>query len=527
MLAALDALIQNGTGGRRALALRQLCELFLKVSSTSEESTTTLFDEVMANIAADLDDETVVYLAPEMPQMSAILPAFASTVSSKGHEIALRPNLGESSDIKPPAEQTTLWVRDPLVMITPDAPPVALIEEQAPPVFSHTLFSESASFAEMADVPALSPDVASQEPIIKNEPIVKTESVATIESLAATEFSAATEHLAAIGSVKIEPSKEPRHGPAVGGAMEGFDVPQTASIVPPVLTERRAAPREPMADANNPITLARKAGVPELMQIAVLPNLPESLTNVLVARGERDVLEKVLQNKTATFSRSSLTTLSELAPSDRMIKDCLIARSDLPEPIIERLLPFLAPLAKAQLLYSDSPFGEYEARKALSQASADLVAAYRNGQMLLGLDTCLATVDDGKMTISETVILLARDIRVAELSAFMAAKLGICHVTAFNVLSSRLDHTSAVLVRALGCDMTALEAVMVMRGRCGCREARETKSARYTANKYTQEEATAMVARFDQIARTAIASNAATADGVQKTLTPDDMQFAA
>jgi hypothetical protein len=515
MLAALDALIQNGTGGRRALALRQLCELFLKVSSTSEESTTTLFDEVMANIAADLDDETVVYLAPEMPQMSAILPAFASTVSSKGHEIALRPNLGGSCDIKPPAEETTLWVRDPLVMITPDAQPVALIEEQAPPVFSHTLFSESASFAETVDMPALSPDVASQEAIIKNEPIVKTESVATIESLAA------------IGSVKIEPSKEPRHGPAVGGAMEGFDVPQTASIVPPVLTERRVAPREPMADANNPITLARKAGVPELMQIAVLPNLPESLTNVLVARGERDVLEKVLQNKTATFSRSSLTTLSELAPSDRMIKDCLIARSDLPEPIIERLLPFLAPLAKAQLLYSDSPFGEYEARKALSQASADLVAAYRNGQMLLGLDTCLATVDDGKMTISETVILLARDIRVAELSAFMAAKLGICHVTAFNVLSSRLDHTSAVLVRALGCDMTALEAVMVMRGRCGCREARETKSARYTANKYTQEEATAMVARFDQIARTAIASNAATADGVQKTLTPDDIQFAA
>jgi Uncharacterised protein conserved in bacteria (DUF2336) len=210
-----------------------------------------------------------------------------------------------------------------------------------------------------------------------------------------------------------------------------------------------------------------------------------------------------------------------------MIKDCLVARNDLPEPIIERLLPFLPPLAKAQLLYSDSPFGEDEARKALSQASADLVAAYRNGQMLVGLDTCIATADDGTMTVSETVILLARDIRVAELSAFMAAKLGISHVTAFNVLSSRLDHTPAVLVRALGCDMAALEAVMVMRGRCGCREARETKSARYTANKYTQEDAAAMVTRFDQLARTAIASAEQTGDGVQTLPTPDDMQFAA
>jgi Uncharacterised protein conserved in bacteria (DUF2336) len=504
MLSALDALIQNGTGGRRALALRQFCELFLKISSTSEESTTTLFDEVMANIAADLDDESVVYLAPEMQQMSAILPAFASTVSSKGYEIALRLKLGDLQSAAPSIDEPALWERGPIIMLPPDAHPLVTSKEHVPSASEHST-SVVAPAEEERFV---------QERVTVAEPVVVAQAMAPITP------------------VRTEPLAEPRHGPAVGGITASFKAPQASPITQRKPTERRAEPREPAADANNPITLARKASISELLQISVLPNLPESLTNVLVARGDRDVLEKVLQNKTAAFSRSSLTTLAELAPSDRMIKECLIARHDLPEPIIERLLPFLAPLAKAQLLYSDSPFGEQEARKALNQAGTDLVAAYRNGQMLMGVDTCLATVDDRKMTVSEVVILLARDIRVAELSAFMAESLGIRHVTAFNILSSRLDHTAAVLARALGCDMDAIEAVMTMRGRCGCREVRETKSACFIANRYTLDDAKAIVGQFDQIARTAneaaaTLADAESADTIQATETKEAMLFAA
>lgn len=263
--------------------------------------------------------------------------------------------------------------------------------------------------------------------------------------------------------------------------------------------ERRAKPRHPVEDVNNPITLARKASLGELMQIAALPNLPESLTNVLVARGDRDVLERAMRNPSASFARSSLTTLAELAPSDRMIRDCLLARHDLPEGIIERLLPFLSMESKAGILMQGAPFGEQEARSALLQATSDLVSAYRHGQLMMGLDSYISTLDEGKLGINEIIVSLARDARIAELAAFLGMRLSIRQVTAFNILSGRIDHSTAILLRALDTDVSAMDAVMTMRRRCGCREARETRSAFATAQGYTVNAARELIQRMDRI----------------------------
>jgi Uncharacterised protein conserved in bacteria (DUF2336) len=431
MLAALDALIQNGPTGRGPVVLRQLCALFLKVGIDGETSTTALFDEVMANVASDLDDDAVAYLAPEMGQMAIVLPAFAATVSSRAHEIAARTSPQEPSvaNDAAPAEENAIDVPDVIFA------PVAVTEAPAQQAAAATPIMADSS---MEPAPALAP--------AKTDPI-----------------------------------------------------PERSGYSPQGFRERRAAPRTPEEDAENPITLARKASAAELLQIAALPNLPEAITNVLIARGDRDALQRALANPSAQFSKSSLTTLAELAPSDRMLKDALLSRADLPEPIVERLLPFLTADIKAKALMTGAPFGQEEARSALSQAEADLVEAYRNGQQLLGVDSCLACVDEGKMSLGEVIVLLSRDIRVAELAAVTADRLGITQLCAFNVLSGRLDHGAAVLVRALDGEFSAVDAVMTMRRRCGCREATETRSAFATSQRYTVEAAKELIRRMDRV----------------------------
>ncbi len=401
MLAALDALIQNGPAGRGPIVLRQLCALFLKLGVDAETSTKVLFDEVMANVAADLDNEILRLLAPEMGMMANVLPAFAAMVASGSHELAART----------------------------DAP----------------------------------------------DGIVQ---VAATESC---ELDLAASMASSVSFKEPAPSLEPEQP------------------TQPVLTNRRSAQRDPVEDAANPITLARKASMSELLQIAGLPDLPDGITNVLIARGNRDILQRVLENPSARFSKSSLTTLAELAPSDRMIKESLIARVDLPEPIVERLLPFLSPDAKARTLMAGHPFGEREARNALTQAASDLVAAYRNGNALMGLDTCQATLDEGKMSVNEVICVLARDVRVAELASFMATRLEIRHLSAFNILSGRLDHSTAVLIRAMDGDMASMDGVMTMRRRCGCRDAKETRSAFSTAQRYTVEAAQSLIRHMDKV----------------------------
>jgi Uncharacterised protein conserved in bacteria (DUF2336) len=413
MLAALDALIQNGPAGRGPIVLRQLCALFMKFGVDAETSTTVLFDEVMANVAADLDNETLRFLAPEMGMMANVLPAFAATVASRSHELTAR--------IVPLPEALTEGI--------PAAPEVV-----APVAAAETYELDLAASMASSTLP--------------DEPM---------------------------------PVMEPE---------------QPAQ---PVFTDRRAARRDPVEDAENPITLARKASMTELLQIAGLPDLPEGITNVVIARGNRDILQRVLENPTASFSKSSLTTLAELAPSDRMIKESLIARVDLPEPIVERLLPFLSPDAKARTLMAGHPFSEREARNALTQAASDLVTAYRNGNALMGLDTCQATLDEGKMSVNEVICLFARDVRLAELASFMATRLEIRHLSAFNILSGRLDHSTAVLIRAMDGDMASMDGVMIMRRRCGCRDAKETRSAFSTAQRYTVEDAQILIRQMDKV----------------------------
>jgi hypothetical protein len=266
---------------------------------------------------------------------------------------------------------------------------------------------------------------------------------------------------------------------------------------PEPVIDRRAQSRDPAEDAANPITLARRASQNELLQIAALPNLPESLTNVIISRGDRGVLERALRNPSAAFARSSLTTLAELAPSDRMIKEAMVSRHDLPEPIIERLLPYLSPQAKALLLLSGAPFSEADCRLALEQAANDLLGSLSQGQVMMGLDSCLATLNEGDASVGEIITLLARDARIAELAAFAASRLDISQAAAFNALSGRIDHAAVVILRALECDAAAFDDVMNMRRRCGCREARETKSAWNLGQRYSVTDALAMARRFD------------------------------
>ncbi len=111
------------------------------------------------------------------------------------------------------------------------------------------------------------------------------------------------------------------------------------------VAERRATPRTPATEADNPIAMARRARPDDLARIAELPMLPESITNVIVQRGVREPLLKALANPGARFSRSSLTMLAAIAPGDRPFCLALAAREDLPFSIramIQPLLPVAA-----------------------------------------------------------------------------------------------------------------------------------------------------------------------------------------
>jgi hypothetical protein len=369
MLAALDALIDNGTGGRPVIALKQVCALFLRVGFEGADDTSQRFDELMATIAMDLDDDSVRVLAPELRSLPGVLPAFASTVMSRFHEITLR-----------------------------------------------------------AD-----------------------------DSLAAP----------------------------------------PASAQPPAARERRGDPRDPAADAADPVTLARRASPDQLLEIARLPVLPELLTNVLVSRGHMPAILAALANDRAAFARSSLTMLAELAAGDRALRSALLARPALPDAAVDRLLPVIGREARARLIMSGADISTEAARLRLAEADAAQAQAMRTGLRPEPVDAILSALGDRSIAVDDAIRALSDDGRLAELAAFATARLGVGYPAAYAMLSARLDHPAAILVKALGGGRVSVEHVMAVRRRCGLRDARDTASAVLAFDRQDAVEAGVLVKLVD------------------------------
>jgi hypothetical protein len=361
MLAALDALIANGSGGRPVIALRQVCALFVQIGFDNPDDTLTLFDELMATLAMELDDASIRVIAPELGRLPGVLPAFAATVLSRQDEDELR-------------------------------------------------------------------------------------------------------------------AAEPHETPV----------------------ERRARARDPVEDAANPLTMARRASPDELVEIAAQPDLCEAMTGIIASRDFRPAVVACLQNPGARFTRSTLTMLAELAPSDRDLRVALANRQDLPEAVVDRLLPVIGREARARLLMSGPLIPIEEARQELADAEAELAQAGRQGLVPLSIDILAGQVREAKISLDDVVELLAAEARLPELAALATAFLSASYHTMHAMLCARLDHPAAILLKALGAGERSVEAVMALRRRCGFRDARESKRAKAVFNQYAADESRVLLKLIDE-----------------------------
>jgi hypothetical protein len=205
-----------------------------------------------------------------------------------------------------------------------------------------------------------------------------------------------------------------------------------------------------------------------------------------------------LANHGAAFSRSSLTMLAELAPGDRGIRDALMTRPDLPDLVIDRLMPVIGREARARLIMSGVDITAGQARAALEEAEADQLSGGRRGAPPIAIDLIRAMVADGRMTLDLAVTSLARDGRVAELAAFATAELGVGFVAAYAMLAARLDHPAAILMRALGVERPALDAVLELRRRCRFRAGKDATSGHAAFARHDGDEARLMARLVDR-----------------------------
>jgi hypothetical protein len=190
-----------------------------------------------------------------------------------------------------------------------------------------------------------------------------------------------------------------------------------------------------------------------LAAIAERARLSESVTDILVERGDRTVLTTVSANEGAAFSDRGFDRLLERGNGDAAITGNLARRSDLAPKRAERVLRIVGQLADG----SGRPEGA---------ATGDATSLARQArQQRLEVKLLLSDLAAKVRELDDVLTMLADEDRAYHLAQVLSQVSDITPEQALRVLMQRDASGIAVTCRSLGIGATAFRAILQLRAR--------------------------------------------------------------
>lgn len=122
------------------------------------------------------------------------------------------------------------------------------------------------------------------------------------------------------------------------------------------------------------VEIAKTKGQAHLFAISGRPKLAESITDVLVVRGNQDVVRNVAENQSAKFSEGSFSTLVKRAERDSVLAEKVGLRRDIPAHQFRELLLRATEVVQKRLFASARPETRAEIRRVLAEVSGEVGA---------------------------------------------------------------------------------------------------------------------------------------------------------
>ena len=189
-----------------------------------------------------------------------------------------------------------------------------------------------------------------------------------------------------------------------------------------------------------------------LVAIAERARLSESVTEILVERGDREVLHTVSANEGATLSEKGFDRLVERGGRDSEINLAITTRSDLTPDRAQRVMRIVEQLSDEGGLWS-------------KPSSEALTLARQARQQRLEIKLLLVDLAAGARSLDDIVTMLADEDRAFHLALVFAQVASLNTDQALRVLMQRDASGIAVACRALGVDSAAFKAVLELRAR--------------------------------------------------------------
>ena len=220
--------------------------------------------------------------------------------------------------------------------------------------------------------------------------------------------------------------------------------------------------RSPVIDDGTLIEIARIKGQGHLLAMSERPKLSPGLTDVIVRRGDREVVRRAAGNAGALFSPTGYSALIKRAGPDGVLTLAVGQRDDLSGPQLKALLEGSIDVIRRRLFEVVSPGRQAAISRAMSEISGVPEVVEGRRDFAPAQRTILALHRAGEL--NEAALLgFARSYKYEETVAALAAMSGVKIATLDRLIAGDRYDPILIVGKTIGLEWATVRAVILLR----------------------------------------------------------------
>src|SRR5713226_17451 len=228
------------------------------------------------------------------------------------------------------------------------------------------------------------------------------------------------------------------------------------AVAGPLLQQSRRLAEADLLD------IAKTKGQAHLLAISGRAGIAEPVTDVLVRRGDREVVRSVAENREARLSEDSFCKLVDRAEKDGVLAEKVGLRPDIPPRLFRDLLLKATEVVQQRLFSSAKPETQSEIRRVLAKVSLEVGATSASRDYSAAQRTVEALRQEGKLN-EATLVDFAKMGRYEETVAALA---GLCAVpieVVGRLMGGERPDPVLILCKSVGWGWPTVKAVIMSR----------------------------------------------------------------
>jgi uncharacterized protein (DUF2336 family) len=210
----------------------------------------------------------------------------------------------------------------------------------------------------------------------------------------------------------------------------------------------------------NLVEIAENKGQSHLSKIAERAQLSPVVTDALVDRGDREVVNKVAVNSGARFSKTGMSMLVMRASGDDELTQAMSRRPEISPPLFKRLLSHATEQARQRMLAAAPPNAREAINRVLTQIADQAAGKTVSQKEYVAAQRLVHSFSQDTEQTRSKVLQFADGNRIAELVAALSILSGVPIALVSRLICDSEPFGAMALCRAIGLEWLVAHAVL-------------------------------------------------------------------